>query len=221
MSEEESDERRVTDAGNPAMPEGEYGAQMLERMNQSHSAVTNWALDFLSFRPGFRALDIGCGGGATMGRLLARIQAAGQGPEGHVTGVDYSEVSVAQSRALNAASIAAGAMDVVQASVEALPFAEALFDVVTTVESFYFWPDPEQNLHEVLRVLRPGGHFMLVADVYRKPGLSEQTLENIRKYNLYVLTPDEYRDLFRRVGFSSVRAHLCEGTDWIAVEGVR
>ena len=55
MTEQERmEQRRITMEGNPSKPRGEAGMQMLERMNQSHSAVTNWALDFLSFRPGFR-----------------------------------------------------------------------------------------------------------------------------------------------------------------------
>ena len=42
-----------------------------------------------------RALDIGCGGGANIGRLLERA------PQGHVCGLDYSPLSVATSREFN------------------------------------------------------------------------------------------------------------------------
>lgn len=214
-------ERRVTQAGNPARPEGSFGAQMLRRMNQSHEGLTNWALDFLSFAPGDQALDVGCGGGATMGRLGRRIAAAGDGTLwGHVTGLDYSEVSCVQSRLANTEPIAAGAMDVVCASVAKLPFEDASFDVVTTVESFYFWPDPEANLREVARVVRPGGRFLLVADVYLHEGLDPDTLANIRKYDLTVLSPEGYEAAMLGAGFSSCRCHLSE-EGWIAVEAQR
>ncbi len=214
-------ERRVTQVGNPARPEGSFGAQMLRRMNLSHECLTNWALDFLDFAPDTRALDVGCGGGATMGRLGRRIAAAGDGAmRGHVTGLDYSEVSCEQSRLANVEAIAVGDMDVVCASVAELPFADASFDVVTTVESFYFWPDPEANLREVSRVIRPGGRFLLVADVYLRKGLDPDTLANIRKYDLTVLSPEGYEELALRVGFSSCRCHLSD-EGWIAVEAVR
>ena len=211
-----AEERRVTDEGNPARPTGESGSMMLQRMNRSHADVTNWALDYLDFDSSATALDIGCGGGATMRRILDRM-----GPgSGVVVGVDYSEVSCEESRRLNADMIETGSMRVVQASVEDLPFDDASFDLITTVESFYFWPDPLESLREVRRVLKREGSFMLVADVYRKEGLSRQVLDNIEKYHLTVLTPQEYRDLFVAAGFSDVTVHVRPGTDWICVEGV-
>lgn len=213
------DERAVTRAGNPGNPHGEFGEQMLERMNRSHAEVTNWALDQLEFKAGDRALDIGCGGGATMGRLASRIEAAGG--MGHVSGVDISEVSCETSRRNNEEAIRTGRMDVTQASVESLPFADGSFDVVTTVESFYFWPDPRRCLAEVARVVKPGGRFLLVADIYRRPDLAEDVLQNIERYDLTVLAPQEYEHLLRESGFSSAKAHLKDGTTWIAVEGVR
>jgi len=213
----QDNESRVTEAGNPAMPEGACGAQMLDRMNRSHEDVTNWALDLLVFDAGYDCLDIGCGGGATLRRISRRM---GEGC-GHVTGVDYSPVSVERSRKFNAADVAAGRMSVIEASVDDLPFADSSFDVVTTVESFYFWPNPECDLAEVWRVLRPGGRFLLVADIYDKPDLPADASENIEKYQLTVLTPEGYMRLFERVGFSSCEVHLRDGTSWIAVEGMR
>ena len=164
------DERAITRAGNLGNPHGQFGEQMLERMNRSHADVTNWALDQLKFKAGDRALDIGCGGGATMGRIAGRIagriQAAGG--MGHVSGVDISEVSC-----------------------------------------------------EASRVVRPGGRFLLVADVYRRPDLAPDVLQNIERYDLTVLVPGEYERLLVEAGFSRAKAHLKDGTTWIAVEAER
>ncbi|MGN0056043.1 MAG: class I SAM-dependent methyltransferase [Atopobiaceae bacterium] len=213
------DERAVTQAGDPSNPHGVYGERMLERMNRSHADLTNWALDQLTYEAGEHALDIGCGGGATMGRIAQRIQAAGGG--GHVSGIDHSEVACRASRQLNQVAIQTGQMDVSYASVESLPFPDATFDLVTTVESFYFWPDPPRSLAEVARVVKPDGRFLLVADVYRRPDLAPETLQNIEHYNLTVLTPSEYENLLVKAGFSSAKTHLREGTTWIAVEAVK
>jgi SAM-dependent methyltransferase len=99
------DERAVTEAGNPGNPQGAYGEKMLERMNRSHADVTMWALDQLAYKAQERALDIGCGGGATMERLARRIAAAGGA--GHVSGIDHSEVSCEASRHYNKDAIEA------------------------------------------------------------------------------------------------------------------
>ena len=92
---------------------------------------------------------------------------------------------------------------------------------MTTVESFYFWPDPEASLKEIARVVKPGGHFLLVADVYRTPGLAKSTLENIEHYHLTVLTPEEYEEMLLDAGFTKARSHLKDGTTWIAAEGIK
>lgn len=218
---------QVTREGNPARPEGEAGSEMLSRMNESHSGVTNWALGFLRLQPGMEALDIGCGGGATLRRLAVKMglvdgggrPAAGTG--GHVTGVDYSEVSCRDSREFNADAVATGCIRVVEGSVDALPFPDGSFDAATTVESFYFWPNPEDDVREVARILKPGGTFLLVADIYRKPGLPPEAVEHIRQYKMTVLDPEGYRSLFLSAGFSRCAVHLKEGTDWICVEGTK
>ena len=210
-----TNQEMITRIGNPKKPRGDEGRQMLERMNESHGDVTMWALGKLSFNSDDSVLDIGCGGGATLKRISRHITT------GHIAGVDYSPVSVELSRELNADDIDSGKTEVIEASVESLPFGDDSFDKIVTVESFYFWPDPPENLKEVLRVLKPGGTFIIVADVYNKDGLKEKTLENIRRYEMFNPTPGEFEDMFKSAGFASVKIHTEPETDWICVEGIK
>ena len=57
-----------------------------------------------------------------------------------LTGMDYSEVSVAESQKLNALAIKQGKCNVVQGDVSAIPFSDATFDYVSAFETVYFWP---------------------------------------------------------------------------------
>ncbi|MCD8077276.1 MAG: class I SAM-dependent methyltransferase [Lachnospiraceae bacterium] len=214
MAERESAES-VTRQGNPRKPQGDAGTEMLRRMNESHWEVTGWALSLWQFAVADRVQDIGCGGGATLCRMAEQV------PDGHLTGVDYSPVSVALSRETNAEAIAAGRMEIREASVENLPFEDGSFDKIITVESFYFWPDPQENLREVRRVLAPGGRFFLVADIYQNGALSPATEEMAAEYQLFNPTKEEFRQLFERAGFSETVVHTKEGTSWICVEGRR
>ena len=206
-------QEEVTRIGNPRKPEGTEGEEMLERMNRSHYEVTGWALSYWEIQEDDRVLDIGCGGGATLHRMAEKVTS------GHVTGVDYSDVSVETSRRNNEKNIKSGKMDVLEGSVENLPFADDSFDKIITVESFYFWPDPQENLKEVRRVLKEGGTFLLVADTYNKEGLDPKTLENICRFHLFTPTAEEFRKLFEKAGFTDIQIHVKEGTDWICVEG--
>lgn len=216
MREEKSlAQHEITKQGNPRKPEGTAGEEMLARMNESHYEVTGWALDLWKIQEDDRILDIGCGGGMTLKRMSK------QAKQGHLTGVDYSSVSVQESKKLNEIDVKSGKMDVIEASVESMPFSDDTFDKIITVESFYFWPDPAENLKEVYRVLKQGGIFHLVADIYGKEGLNERQLSNIKEYQLFNPTKEEFVELFKRAGFKEIVAHTKEGTDWICVEGIK
>lgn len=110
-------------------------------------------------------------------------------------------------------------MDVLEGSVEELPFDDASFDKITTVESFYFWPDLQENLKEVRRVFKPGGTFLLIADVYNHENLAEKTKENIAKYHMFNPTLEEYQQLFTNAGFQDVHVYTQNGEEWVCVEG--
>lgn len=185
---------------------------MLERMSESHSPVTEWALSYLEISGSECVLDIGCGGGAALKKMSSKITT------GSLTGVDYSEVSVEVSRRNNIEDIESGKMKIVNASVDSLPFSDDSFNIIYTIESFYFWSDPVENLKEVRRVLAENGVFLIVADIYGDAELSEENLESVRKYGLFNPTADEFRKLLTDAGFSSVEIHTNEGTTWICAE---
>lgn len=203
----------LTDAGNPAKPLGEAGEKMLLYMNEEHKDLTVWGLSLLSFGKGDRVLDVGCGGGATLKRLSLLV------PEGKLFGIDYSETSVALSRETNAEEIRSGRTEILPASVEALPFPEDSFDKIITVESFYFWQKPVESLAEVRRVLKSGGSFLLISEIYERPDLTEHIRDNIRKYQMNVPGKEEFLALFQKAGYEETLLHTKEGEFWIAVEG--
>src|SRR5215475_1472056 len=73
-------------------PSDREGRAVLQRMNLSHAAVTQWGLTHVAIGEDLTILDVGCGGGRTVDRL-ASIATCGT-----VYGVDFSEASVAMAR---------------------------------------------------------------------------------------------------------------------------
>lgn len=203
----------ITELGDPSRPHGEAGAEMLSGMNEHHYEVTGWGLSFLGLEKNSRVLDIGCGGGETLRRMSEVVT------EGSLTGADHSPLSVKMSLEHNAEAVRSGRMNVVEASVGELPFADGSFDRIITVESFYFWDNPASDLREVFRVLDKGGTFLIVADINGDAELSEEDLANIRKYSLYNPTSTELEALLRQAGFRDVKIHKKDGTSWICAEG--
>jgi len=82
---------------NTRKPGGFWGRMMVAGMNGgSHAAMAFWGLDLANVPADGEILDIGCGGGANLARLMERSLRA------RVTGVDHSAVSVEKSRKVNA-----------------------------------------------------------------------------------------------------------------------
>lgn len=102
---------------------------------------------FADVRAGARVLDVGCGTG------VVALTCARRGAL--VTGADLTPTLL--ERARENAEIAGYDIDFQEADVEALPFADASFDVVLSQFGHMFGPRPDRTLDEMLRVLRPGG----------------------------------------------------------------
>lgn len=178
-------------------PAGWPGRFIARGMNRSHSALTDWGLSHVAIAKPFRILDVGCGGGGTVQKLAAAAS------DGKVCGVDYSAASVAASRATNAAAIAAGRVEIQEASVSRLPYPDAAFDLVTAVETHYYWPDLPANVREIFRVLEPGGRLLIVAELY-KHGRRDLNVLVMKPLGGVVLSVDEHRDLLSAAGFSEI-----------------
>ena len=53
-------------------PKGGFGRLILRGMNSGHGPVAGWAFDRMEWPVNGRILDIGCGGGGNIARLLRR-----------------------------------------------------------------------------------------------------------------------------------------------------
>ncbi|MHA6343927.1 bifunctional 2-polyprenyl-6-hydroxyphenol methylase/3-demethylubiquinol 3-O-methyltransferase UbiG [Roseivivax sp. CAU 1761] len=100
--------------------------------------------------PGRRVLDLGCGGGFMAEALAAR--------GARVTGLDPAAKAVAAA----ARHAAQEGLDIAYLAGrgEALPFADAAFDIVVCVDVLEHVDDPARVLAEAARVLAPGGSFL-------------------------------------------------------------
>jgi len=160
-------------------------------------------------------LDIGCGGGRTVHRLAVLA------PGGKVIGLDYSETSVAASRDFNAKEIEAGQVRIELSSVAALPFADSTFDIVTAVETHYYWPDLPANVREILRVLKPDGTFALIAETYRGGPLRLLYGIVMPLLGAAFLSDAGHCDLLTQAGFCEVKTYHISGKNWICATGRR
>jgi ubiquinone/menaquinone biosynthesis C-methylase UbiE len=102
-----------------------------------------------------RVVDLGCGTGRLLEALLPRLAGA------ELVGIDPAQGMIAVARTRFAAE---PRVRLEVATADHLPLADASVDVATTTMSFHHWEEQGTALREVVRVLAPGGRFLL-ADV--------------------------------------------------------
>lgn len=175
-------------------PRGKLGRLMLRGMNIGHTPMAKWTLDQFDWPVKADILDIGCGGGMNIKRMLALC------PEGRVLGIDISQTSVATSRAVNKDEN--HRCRIYQGNVEKLPFKAACLDIVTAFETVYFWPDPAENFKEVARVLRPNGKFIVSFDSGAPDAHWEEKIPNMTAY-----TADQLSDYMLGAGFEDIEIY--------------
>jgi SAM-dependent methyltransferase len=125
---------------------------------------------------------------------------------------------VEASREANRDAVADGRVEVQQGSVSRLPFADAMFDLVTAVETHYYWPDLANDAREILRVLKPGGTLLVIAEAYkgRYGWLFQLAMLPMRAK---LMSADEHRAWLETAGFTGVEVSEKRGHGWICVTG--
>jgi SAM-dependent methyltransferase len=150
---------------------------------------------------GSRLLDVGCG----TGHHLARYRRLGFA----VVGVDGSAEMLALARVANPG------VPLQRADLQKLPFPDAAFDVVLSIEVLRYLPDPAPALREMARVLRPGG--VLVATAAPLLNLNGYWFVNrlvcmlpirgFTRLRQFFVTSTGLRSRLRTAGFDDIDVH--------------
>lgn len=191
-----------------ARPEGALGRVMLSFMNYTHAPLTNWGLKLVDVQDGWTMLDVGCGGGFTIRRLLKRSKDA------KVYGIDISEESVAKAKKVNA-EVLDKQVFVTLGSAEKLPYEDGKFDLVTAVETVYFWPNLPNCLQEVRRVLKSGGKFAILVEVVDSDSKWTNVVEGMTAYS-----PEDLKKLLDEAGLTRTEIHRKKPT-YATIIGVK
>ena len=187
--------KRVTQCQHPR---GWIGRFVLWSMNRRHSRLTDWGLSHVAVRERDTILDIGCGGGKTVAKLAAAAN------KGVVHGVDYAAESVAAAQRTNRELVTLGRVVIQQASASDLPYPDKTFDLVTAVETHFWWTDLAAGMREALRVLKPGGHMAVIAEFYNGGKHARYAARLGAWTSMAILDIEQHRAMFTDAGFADV-----------------
>ena len=185
----------------------------LKAMNgKSHAALPEWVFAELQIKEDAQVLDIGCGGGANIARLLAKC------PQGHVTGVDLSTLAMEVAQDLNYREVVDKKCLIVGGNASQIPLAKDMFDLVTAFETVYFWPSLENGLVELFRVTKPGGTCVIANEL---DGLDPYYRNVERAVGMLIYTIEEISEALSKAGFTDINARHDEQRHFVCVTATK
>lgn len=159
---------------------------------------------FASLRPGETVVDLGCGGGLDVFLAAKRV-----GPTGKAIGIDMTPEMLALARR-NALTAADGKpatnVEFHEATIDALPLADASVDCVISNCVINLAADKQAVFREIARVLKPGGR-LAVSDIALKRPLPAEIAQDVLAYVGCIagaILVNDYRRGLIEAGFSEV-----------------
>jgi SAM-dependent methyltransferase len=180
--------------GQASHPRGWFGRVLGLIWSFEHRRLNQETLDLLDVAPTHRVLDVGCGSGVGVQKAAALAS------QGHVVGIDVSDVMVDAARSRNGAAVRAGRVEVTRVVDGELGLSESSFDRIFSVHTFYFWKEAVATLRQLTTALRPGGRLVLA---FRPEGPSVPGRFRDPTYRFY--TTAEVEGMLASSGLGSIR----------------
>ena len=207
----QSDEKDQSFMDQYKCPTGLQGKTVAESMNLHHSALTDWGLKKVGIKPAFKILDVGCGGGKTI-KKLAKLASRGK-----VFGIDYSKDMVAYSKEVNSNLISQKKVSIEECSIVKTNFSSNFFDLVTAIETYYFWSSLSDAFQEIKRILKPNGNLLLINEMIKDGVYEIKNAKLIKKTHVHLISLPKIQQTLESVGFTNVKIFRKPKSPWNAV----
>ena len=121
---------------------------------------------------------------------------------------------VEYSKKLNKKLIATNHVEIIEGSVEKMVFSEDFFDLVTAIETYYFWSNFPDALKEIRRVLKPGGKLLIVNEMVMDGVYEVKFAKTIERAHVNLIPLHEIRDLLYAEGYKDVQIFTKNTSPW-------
>ncbi len=173
-------------------PRGIIGKIVTWAMNRANSVMYRGIITKMKPHASMRILDIGFGNGYLEKLIYKQVKC-------QIEGVDISEDMVNVATKNNKEAVSKGLAHFAIGDCCDLAFDDLSFDVVTTMNTIYFWDDTIKGLKEIHRVLKEDG-------VFYNAVLTRESLDNVfyTKNGFKKFEDEEYVQMGKEAGFSHI-----------------
>lgn len=191
---------------------GGCSTEVYNIMSEDYTALQGYSSDadlglgcglptqFAKIKKGDTVIDLGSGAGNDC--FIARSET---GDTGKVIGIDFTPAMVDRAR-INADKLGFKNVEFRQGDIEHMPVADNTADVIVSNCVLNLVPNKDGVLKEILRVMKPGGHFS-ISDIVLVGTLPKNLQEAAEMYAGCVsgaIQKDEYLNLIEKNGFSNI-----------------
>ena len=173
-------------------PRGTVGKIITWAMNRTNNIMYHGIIENMKPSEGMKILDIGFGNGYLEKLIYGQAKCS-------IYGIDISEDMVKLASENNKKGIENGDIHLSIGDCCNLTFEDNSFDIVTTMNTIYFWNDTMQGLQEIYRVLKDGG-------VFYNAVLTKESLDKVfyTKNGFKKFEKNEYVEMGQQVGFKKI-----------------
>lgn len=156
-------------------PSGLFGRLFMGPMFvKGNQRLNSFVKENLKIQGSERMLEIGFGPGLLLNSIAEELDG------GTIEGIDFSGTMVSMARKRNKKHIQSGKVLIRLGDFNEMNFEKEMYDSIFSVNTIYFWKEPDRTLAKISASLKPGGKLVLgfhVRDVMIKMGLDENVFQ--------------------------------------------
>ena len=174
-------------------PSGFFGRLLMKLLNKGNADMNDFTFQQLDLQSEDAVLEIGFGGGYLLEKIIAsQIPSCIAGIDPQVDVINMGTKKFSQA-------ISEGNLELQQSSGESLPYEDNTFTKICTVNTVYFWSNPQAVLKECDRLLQPQGKLIIC---YNSPEFLAQA--KLTNHGFTAYQPEDLESLMVNAGFVDV-----------------
>ncbi|RUT71044.1 class I SAM-dependent methyltransferase [Flavobacterium cupreum] len=174
-------------------PTGEKGIEMAKMMHETNINMTRHSIQNLNIKAGDSVLELGHGNAGHLELIFEQAEKL------KYYGLEMSELMFQEARQINRNFVSQKQAFFSLYDGNAIPFQDSFFDKIFTVNTIYFWQEPENFLMEIYRILKADGNFCLT---FADESFMKQLPFTAYEFTLY--TTEKLKQLIEKTAFKIV-----------------